>query len=249
MLSVGRLWPLDEHLHLRFVCLPFALTLCGEARMSSRPWKRPLPPKVIIANASVVDVVHARVLRNWELRLEAGDIVSAGPSSGAAWSDAVVYNVGGRYVLPGLIDVHVHLFSAYGNVSLHDDAQVEMPMHTLRASWAAKEMLHRGFTTVRDCAGCPRSFSDAQEEGLIDAPRIFCSGKAISQTGGHGDFRLRTEDQLASGSCCLHDNPSLARIADGVPACLTATRDELRRGAHFIKVCGTGTSIIRAPER
>lgn len=104
-------------------------------------------------------------------------------------------------------------------------------------------MLMRGFTTVRDCAGLERPFAQAQEEGLITAPRMVVCGKAISQTGGHGDLRGGTQDEHCYGACASHRNPSIGRVADGVPNCLSAARDELRRGADFIKICGTSGGV------
>lgn len=95
-------------------------------------------------------------------------------------------------------------------------------------------MLLRGFTTVRDTAGASYALRDAIAEHLVVGSRLFISGKALSQTGGHGDLRLPYED--ASYKCCGGHTPGISRVCDGVPACLEAARDELRQGADFLKI-------------
>jgi imidazolonepropionase-like amidohydrolase len=108
---------------------------------------------------------------------------------------------------------------------------------SLRTTYVLKEMLSRGFTTVRDTGGASKALATAIEEGLIDGPRLFQCGKAISQTGGHGDFRK--EPRPSATSCC-GSVKSLGRVADGVDAVLRATREELSLGADFIKIMAGG---------
>jgi len=99
-------------------------------------------------------------------------------------------------------------------------------------------MLSRGFTTVRDAGGADWALAQASESGLIDAPRIFPAGKALSQTGGHGDFRARS-DQLESCACSFRI-ASISRVVDGVDDVRRAARDELTKGATQIKVMASG---------
>ncbi|KAF7597083.1 hypothetical protein BBP40_010557 [Aspergillus hancockii] len=102
-------------------------------------------------------------------------------------------------------------------------------------------MLLRGFTTVRDTGGADAALRDAIAEGLLSGPRLFIVGKALSQTGGHGDFRATYQGD--EHKCCGGHSPSLARVCNGVPECLEAVRDELRQGANFIKImCGGGVA-------
>jgi imidazolonepropionase-like amidohydrolase len=98
------------------------------------------------------------------------------------------------------------------------------------------QMLDRGFTTVRDVAGADYGLADAQAEGLIRGPRLLICGRALSQTGGHGDGRGRGTHRHDDHPCCA----GLSRIADGVDAVRAAARDELRKGAHHIKVMASG---------
>jgi imidazolonepropionase-like amidohydrolase len=98
-------------------------------------------------------------------------------------------------------------------------------------------MLARGFTTVRDCCGADNGLAVAVEEGLIAGPRLVISGKGLSQTGGHGDMRHRFDD----GDWMFSDRlGSLCRLVDGTDATRRAAREELKAGAHFIKIMANG---------
>jgi imidazolonepropionase-like amidohydrolase len=99
-------------------------------------------------------------------------------------------------------------------------------------------MLLRGFTTVRDAGGSDAGHKQAVELGLFTGPRLFVSGRAISQTGGHGDPRSPAD--LIAPCDCVHLEAGLGRIADGVPEVRKAVRDEIRLGADQIKVMAGG---------
>lgn len=104
-----------------------------------------------------------------------------------------------------------------------------------RATHAAREMLMRGFTTARDTGGADAGLKQAIEEYLVAGPRLLISGKALSQTGGHGDKRQVWEGD-ATKCCGGTDTHGLGRVCDGVAACTEAARDELRQGADFLKI-------------
>ncbi|HET7136445.1 MAG TPA: amidohydrolase family protein [Casimicrobiaceae bacterium] len=142
----------------------------------------------------------------------------------------------GRTLMPGLIDAHVHFFLAEVNVGLLDG--MPLTLLTAKAAVGARRMLMRGFTTVRDAGGSDYGMKAAIEQGLVDGPRLFVSGMPISQTGGHADFRKRTQTGFEC-SCCS-GLAYLSRIADGVPEMLKAVRDELRKGADQIKLMVSG---------
>jgi imidazolonepropionase-like amidohydrolase len=148
--------------------------------------------------------------------------------------DLRIIEVGGRTLMPGLIDAHVHASAA----QVVEDAARPMPA-SLRAQHARVEleaMLRRGFTTARDAGGADAGLRMAVEEGLIDGPRLLVSGKALSQTGGHGDDRAVVEGDPVPGAW----PGDFARIADGVDEVRLAARHELRRGADQIKICASG---------
>ena len=151
-------------------------------------------------------------------------------------SSAARVDLGGRTLMPGLIDAHLHVFLNEVNIGALD--AVPLTLLAINGSIALKASLMRGFTSVRDTAGGDFGIKAAVERGLIEAPRLFISGQALSQTGGHGDFRKRT--QRALGCDCCSGLAYTARIADGVPEVIKATRDELRKGADFIKIMVSG---------
>lgn len=148
-----------------------------------------------------------------------------------------VIDVGGRYVLPGLCDAHVHVTAV--TADLHELTQLPPSLVIARATQILRKMLLRGFTTVRDVGGCDWGLAKAVEEGSISGPRILFSGSALSQTGGHGDFRLPSEDQLC-GCMCSRSSVNLGRVCDGVPEVRKAARDELRKGASQLKIMASG---------
>jgi imidazolonepropionase-like amidohydrolase len=141
--------------------------------------------------------------------------------------------------MPGLIDAHVHVYSAFLNYAHTAD----MP-HTLMAFHASRrlrEILDRGFTTVRDVAGGDFGVKRAVEQGLTPGPRLFIAGRAMSMTGGHGDQRKLT-DSAVPCACSAGSNALeiMTSIVDGVPEMRRAVRSELRKGADHIKLLVSG---------
>jgi imidazolonepropionase-like amidohydrolase len=148
--------------------------------------------------------------------------------------DLRIVDLAGLTLMPGLIDAHAHPSAA----EVVEDALRPMPT-SLRSQYARVEleaMLRRGFTTVRDAGGCDAGLRTAIERGLIDGPRLLVSGKALSQTGGHGDDRAVTDGDPWPGAW----PGEFARIADGVDEVRLAARQELRRGADQVKICASG---------
>ena len=151
-------------------------------------------------------------------------------------AQAVRINIGNRTLMPGLIDAHVHTFLS--EVNLHNLEDVPLTLLTARAIVAMGNMLRRGFTTVRDMSGADFGIKTAVQSGIVDGPRLFIAGMAISQTGGHADFRHKTQERFespyASGVAFS------GRLADGVPEVIHAAREELRKGADFVKIMVSG---------
>lgn len=149
---------------------------------------------------------------------------------------AAEFDLAGKAIMPGLIDCHMHPFLTDMNLMRLEDTPVSLV--TAQASVVLNRLLDRGFTTIRDAAGGDWGLKQAVDDGLIAGPRLFISGRALSQTGGHGDFRRRTDDSaMCSCSSALH---LTSRIADGVDQVRHAVRDELRKGADQIKIMVSG---------
>jgi imidazolonepropionase-like amidohydrolase len=152
--------------------------------------------------------------------------------------DDDVIDCAGKTLMPGLIDLHVHAYAAGV-----DPQRIDRAGEAYRTAHAVRMLGHAldcGFTTVRDIGGGDWSLWRAVEDGLIRAPRFFYAGKVLTMTGGHGDFRLMSDSQHTHGYCSCGAVNALAVIADGVDECLKAVREELRRGAHCIKIMGSG---------
>src|SRR5438045_55121 len=112
----------------------------------------------------------------------------------AGATHATRIDLAGRTLMPGLIDAHIHIFLAEVNLALLEG--MPLTLLTTKAVVNARNMLMRGFTSVRDTGGCDSGTKVAAETGIIDSPRLFISGMPISQTGGHADFRRRNQSTI-----------------------------------------------------
>jgi imidazolonepropionase-like amidohydrolase len=164
-------------------------------------------------------------------------------------TDAQVTRIdgGGRTLMPGLIDAHWHAMLV--GQTLMDAMTSEVGYTNLRAAQVAEATLMRGFTTVRDMGGPVQGLRRAIEEGRFPGPRIFPSGAMISQTGGHGDFRLPHEIPRAANQPLSHTELTrTAAIADGADEVLRRTREQLMLGATQVKLmAGGGVTSIYDP--
>ena len=189
---------------------------------------------ILFRNCALLDVARGERRDGHHVLVE-GELIRAVSDRPIQTSAATVIDVGGKTLMPGLIDAHVHAYA----VGLNIGASGTLPNTTVAygAIPILRGMLARGFTTVRDAAGGDWALAQAIETGLIDGPRLFPSGKGLSQTGGHGDVRRRSDylDPCSCGRLGL-----LTRVVDGVDAVRTAVREELQMGATQIKVMASG---------
>lgn len=186
---------------------------------------------LLIKNASYLNVAEG-LYEQGDIKVSGGSITQIGP--GLKAEDETIIDASNKFVLPGLIDCHVHVTAATADLGqLGEWSPNYVAFNTAKLMG---DMLDRGFTTVRDAAGADFGIHDAQEEGLLRGPRLFFAGKALSQTGGHADPRPRGREAYDSGYGCQH----IGRLADGVDAVRQAARDELRKGAHHIKIMAGG---------
>ncbi|MDH6256270.1 amidohydrolase family protein [Bradyrhizobium sp. BR13661] len=195
-------------------------------------------PSTLFKNAALLDPLQPELLMGHDVLVEGTLIKEVSDRPIQATADRTI-DLKGKTLMPGLIDLHVHTIA----IELNLAAQAKMPnvLVTLRSTLILKGMLRRGFTTVRDAGGAGHPMKQAIETGLTDGPRLFVSGRALSQTGGHGDGRARS-DYLTSDSvcpCCVRVG-ALARVADGVDGVRKAVREELQMGADQIKIMASG---------
>ena len=215
---------------------------------SLKPWVRGAQKRYRLVDCTLIDPKDGVSYTHVTVDLKDGLVhkmtqLSKWPSPGdeaLSWTqggEITIINLDGRFLLPGLIDCHVHLATPPGEDGLKDTMNQDTNTALLRQPYLAHQMLKRGFTSVRDCGGAGLALKEALNEGLFPGPRLFISGHGISQTGGHGDIRSSKDAEYA---CCGGNTHGLGRVADGVEQCLHAAREELRQGADFIKIMVSG---------
>jgi imidazolonepropionase-like amidohydrolase len=210
-----------------------------ELQQFTKPWiPKSQAPSWVLENAKLVDPVDGVVKEPASIHIANGIIVdvATGDQKLDVPVDARRFDLGGKYICPGLIDCHVHINAVPGDLDLRQTMATPEDQIRFRMAYVCQDMLYRGFTTVRDCGGAPLALKDACAEWLIPGPRILIAGHALSQTGGHGDFRNAHDHKDCAGGFVN----GLGRVADGVPECLRAGRDEIRCGADFLKIMGGG---------
>ncbi|WP_199554035.1 metal-dependent hydrolase family protein [Sandaracinobacteroides hominis] len=219
---------------MRAVTLLAIPTLCLAA---------PALADIRFSNVRVFDGTSARLSAPTDVLVVGNRIEAIGPAARSA-GGATVIDGRGRTLMPGLIDVHVHL--TFGALTMPQLMSPDLTPASAEAAAAeqAKAMLLRGFTSVRDVGGPIWGLKAGIDKGSYQGPRIWPSGATISQTGGHGDFRTPAErSRRYFGKASRAEELGATFIADGRDDVLTATRENLRFGASQIKLmAGGGTS-------
>ena len=195
------------------------ITLIQAGRLLDRPGQAPRGPStVVVRDGLIVEIRDGFV-------------------DAAAFPGATVIDQRDRFVLPGLIDSHVHLVSDLGGQAGFLSGITEnLPAHAYRAAENAEKTLMAGFTTVRnlgDDGGVTLALRDAIARGTQPGPRIIDAATSISTTSGHMDGRLGLNDELRE--TIAHDN-----VCNDVASCREAVRIQIGRGADVIKIATTG---------
>jgi imidazolonepropionase-like amidohydrolase len=187
----------------------------------------------ILRNASVLDAAGGTLTPGQSVVVEGGRIADVGPGLTGP-DDAVLLDAAGRTVMPGLIDAHTH--PAIVDHDVFGMAEWAPTYVAARASRVLAGMLARGFTSIRDVGAGDIGLARAVEEGYFTGPRMFYGGKQLSQTGGAGDWRAPSRQVYDAN----YYSPAIGVICDGVTEVRRAVREEVRRGAHHIKVYLSG---------
>ena len=188
----------------------------------------------LFTNARIVDGTAAEPAAPVNVLVEGKHIREVGPGVASAGADSI--DLAGRTLMPGLIDCHVHVIAVVANLGAN--AMLPDSYVAAKSALVMRDMLMRGFTTVRDVGGANQGLVRAVEEDLFPAPRLVISGKALSQTGGHCDFRGPYDDR--PGPQSGYRLGALGRVCDGVPELRRAAREEIKGGAKFIKIMANG---------
>ena len=195
------------------------VTLVQAGRLLDRPGQAPRGPStVVVQDGRIVEIRDGFV-------------------DASAFPGATVIDQRERFVMPGLIDSHVHLVSDLGGQAGFLSGVTEnLPAHAFRAAENAEKTLMAGFTTVRnlgDEGGVTLALADETAAHRLPGPRIIDSGNSISTTSGHMDGRLGFNDDFRE--TIPHDN-----VCNGVESCREAVRLQVGRGVRVIKIATTG---------
>ncbi len=189
----------------------------------------------LFRNLSLLEPEFGALQPGQEIRIEGDRVVEVGEALSAGTADVV--DCGGRVVMPGLIDSHVHVMLS--SVSIPSLEQVPLTLGTARAAKNMRGMIDRGFTSVRDTGGADWGLKQAVDEGSIVGPRLFIAGQAIGPTGGHSDPRRRTDVFGARCHCCNAMAFSM-NVSDGAREVRKAAREQMRQGADQVKIMMSG---------
>lgn len=192
-------------------------------------------PQLLFKNFKLLEPEVGELQDGFQLLVE-GDTVRECSAKEIKAAGAEVIDCGGRTLMPGLIDSHVHVFLSEVNIRFLE--AVPLTLATARAARLMLAMLNRGFTTVRDTGGCDWGTRTAVEQGQIPGPRLFIAGQAIGPTGGHSDPRRRT-DFGPRCHCCNAMAFTLA-VSDGVSEVRKSVREQMRQGSDHVKIMMSG---------
>src|ERR1700743_1927612 len=218
-----------------------AISLCITAAISAAPApaQQPIGHPVVLPAARLLEVDPGRILSPAEILVE-GERISAVGSTVNHPADAQLIDLGDTTLLPGLIDVHVHLFLHPGAEDLQT-VEESVPQRTVLAVLAARDDLMAGFTAERDmgtegAGSADTAVRNAINKGLIPGPRLRISGNAIDILGGHEDANhFNPAQQVMS-------NATYANNADELVA---AIRQQHKEGSDFVKIYETGSDSMR----
>lgn len=189
----------------------------------------------LLRNLSLLEPEIGVLQPGMEVRVDGDKVVEVGEALSPGTAEVV--DCGGRVVMPGLIDSHVHVMLSAVNTRALES--VPLTLGTARAVANMRAMLDRGFTTVRDTGGADWGLKQAMEEGVVAGPRLFIAGQAIGPTGGHSDPRRRT-DVFGRRCHCCNAMAFTMCVSDGVAEVRKAAREQMRQGADQVKIMMSG---------
>ncbi|HEY1072344.1 metal-dependent hydrolase family protein [Brevundimonas sp.] len=211
------------------------MAACAAGRAFADAPDKPL----LFTGLRLFDGATARLQDDRSVLVEDGKIAAVLIGNDRPTEGVQIIDCGGRTLMPGLIDAHWH--SMLCAMSMMELMTADLGLVTLTAAHEAERTLMRGFTSIRDLAGPAFSLKRAIDAGLTPGPRIWPSGAMISQTGGHGDFRMPYEVPSAPGAPLSRGEIlGAGAIADGPEQVLKRSREQLMLGASQLKLAAGG---------
>jgi imidazolonepropionase-like amidohydrolase len=192
-------------------------------------------PQIHCKNFRLLEPAYGELRDGYELLVEGARVCELSETPIKSNAEEVV-DCGGRTLMPGLIDCHVHVIHSEVNIRFLE--AMPLTLLTARAGLRLRAMLDRGFTTVRDTGGCDWGIKTAVEQGYLVGPRLFIAGMSIGPTGGHADGRRRTDG--VDGCACCNGLKFKSAVADGIDEVRKAVREQLRQGADHVKIMMSG---------
>ena len=191
-------------------------------------------PSLKIVGGTVFDAVRGEIIRNGMVSIEDERITAVGPASAvpSGGRDVSVLDAAGLFVMPGMLDCHVHLLSSGAADYATRGLKELLPYTAIRGAANAKILLDMGYTTVRDVGAMGYgniALRQAIEDGLVPGPRIFAAGHSLSVPGGHGDSYYRPEVHVQRDG-----------LINGADEARRAVRDLVKMRADVIKLLVTG---------
>lgn len=227
------------HRFLQSCFLPVAL-LCGISTSSpAQPQPATAPHATVLRAARLLDIEGGKILSPAEILVRGERIAEVGTTV-AHPEGAEIIDLGDRTLLPGLIDVHVHLFLHPGAEDLQT-VEESVPQRTILATLAARDDLMAGFTAERDmgtegAGSADTAVRNAINQGLIPGPRLRISGNAVDILGGHEDaINYNPEQHVLPNATWANNSAELVSVI----------REQFKQGADFIKIYETGRDSFR----
>jgi imidazolonepropionase-like amidohydrolase len=220
--------------------LCYGLAGLAQAQTASSTTMAAAPDAVLIENVRIFNGSSEQLSAPSHVLVVGNLIKSISKTPIAAPPDAKLTRIdgGGRTLMPGLIDNHTHMMM--NSISQLAVMTSDIGYVNIAAGAAAGKMLMRGYTSVRDLGGPVFGLKKGIDSGMVMGPRIWPSGAMVSQTGGHGDFRLPTELPAAPGAFTYAERIGAAVIADDAPSVQKRVREQLALGASQIKLMAGG---------
>jgi imidazolonepropionase-like amidohydrolase len=224
-----------------FTALLIIIINCANAQLAQA--QSPEPISVIFENVRIFNGTSEQLSAPSNV-LVVGNVIkeiSNTPISAPSGISVTQIQGNGRTLMPGLIDNHVHIFMSANSQAEMLNPKISFEILEKKASEEARLMLLRGFTAARDVGGPVFGIKKSIDSGKTIGPRIYPSGAMISQTSGHGDFRMPNDRaHRFGGEITRGELMGIGFIADGRDEVLTATREDLRAGATQIKIMAGG---------